>query len=66
MAATKAVTTTGFRSYTYFLALRLRFRVAARERLLFKGAFRMACRAITTVIMLTTEVKSLIASSMLM
>ncbi|KUM36462.1 hypothetical protein AR689_21330 [Arthrobacter sp. EpRS71] len=66
MAATEAVTTTVFRSYTYFLALRLRFRVAARERFLVKRAFRMESRAMTAVIRLTTEVASLIASSMLM
>ena len=66
MAATKAVTTTGFRSYAYFLALRLRFRVPARERLLVKRAFRTESRAMTAVIKLTTEVASLIASSMLM
>ena len=66
MAATKAVTTTGFRSYTYFLALRFRFRVPARERLLVKRAFRRESRAMTAVIKLTTEVASLIASSMLM
>ena len=65
MAATKAVTTTGLCDY-YLLAFRLRFRVPARERLLFKRAFRMESRAMTAVIKLTTEVASLIASSMLM
>ena len=52
-------------SYT-FLALRLRFRVAARERLLVKNAFRVESRAMTAVIRLTTAVANLIASSMLM
>lgn len=66
MAATNAVTTTGFCSYNYFRDLRLRFRVPARERLLVKRAFRMDSRAMTAVIKLTTEVASLIASSMLM
>ena len=65
MAATEAVTTTGLCDY-FFLALRLRFRVAPRERLLFERAFRMESRAMTAVIKLTTEVASLIASSMLM
>ena len=37
--------TTRFRSDTYFRALRLRFRVAARERSLVKRAFRMESRA---------------------
>ena len=69
MAATKrsrppdCVTTT---SSHYLLALRLRFRVTARERLLFKRAFRVESRAMTAVIRLTSEVASLIASSMLM
>jgi hypothetical protein len=65
VAATIAVTTTGLCDY-YLLALRFRFRVAARERLLFKRAFRVESRAMTAVIKLATEVASLIASSMLM
>ena len=52
-------------SYT-FLALRLRFRVTARERSLVKSAFRVESRAMTAVAKLTTEVASLISSSMLM
>lgn len=52
-------------SYT-FLALRLRFRVPARERLLVMSAFRAESRAMTAVARLTTEVASLISSSMLM
>jgi hypothetical protein len=52
-------------SYT-FLAVRLRFRVAPRERLLVKRAFRVESRAMTAVSRLTTEVASVISSSMLM